>query len=225
MELIIFGYSNSAIELAGLLREKGRAFKIITYKEENTKRAKEAGFEVYELDLIHKDDFLKVGIGKNVKTLFCMDDSSTKNIFVTLNARNLDPSLSIISLIQSQNEEIKMKLAGANYCVDPYDLGAHRIYRLIKKPRVFDLLDSMIFKNLDYKIDEVKVPKNSSLIGVEFHKLRIEKDYDLLLIGVESAGKFYYNTHKVYHKIREGDIFVVSGKQKSIDNFLKGVKV
>jgi len=224
MELVIFGYSNSAVELANLLRQKDKKFKIITHQEKNTKRAKDAGFDVTELDLLHKDDFLKIGIGKDVKTLFCMDGSSTKNLFVTLNARNIDPDINIISIISSQDEEIKMKLAGANYCVDPYDLGSHRIYRLIKKPRVFDLLDSMIFQNMEYKIDEVRVPKTSSLIGIEFHKLTIEKDYELLLLGVDSRGKFYYNTHKVYHKIKEGDVFVVSGKQKAIENFLEGVK-
>jgi voltage-gated potassium channel len=164
-----------------------------------------------------------MGIGKGVSTLFCMDKDYNKNLFVTLSARNLDKNLSIISLVSTLNEESKMKLAGASHVVNPYDLGSHRAYRLIRKPKVFDVLDSMIFQNLDTKIDEVKVSKNSSVIDVEFQKLTIEKDYNLLLIGVEStkSGKFYYNTHKVYRKIKEDDTFVVAGNEAEIERFKK----
>jgi voltage-gated potassium channel len=164
-----------------------------------------------------------MGVGSFLKTLFCMDEDYNNNLFVTLSARNISKELQIISRVSNLNEESKMKLAGANYVVNPYDLGAHRIYRLIKKPRVFDLLDSMIFQNVEYKIDEIYTPKNSSLIGVEFQKLEVEKRYELLLIGVESHKKFYYNTHKIYKKIKEGDVFVVAGKQKDIERFKKEI--
>jgi uncharacterized protein with PhoU and TrkA domain len=85
----------------------------------------------------------------------------------------------------------------------------------------------MIFQNLDTKIDEVKVPKKSYVIDVEFQKLTIEKDYSLLLIGVQSSSssnKFYYNTHRVYRKIKEGDIFVVAGNEKKIERFKRELK-
>ena len=181
------------------------------------------GFVTRELDLKIDENLKKIGLKDSLKTLFCMDINYNNNLFVTLSARNIDKNLSIISLVSSYHEESKMRLAGASYVVNPYDLGSHRIFRLINKPRVFDLLDSMIFENIEYKIDEIKVPKSSSLIGIEFQKLSIEKDYDLLLIGVESSNKFHYNTHKVYRKIKEGDIFVVAGKIEHIKKFQEGI--
>jgi voltage-gated potassium channel len=219
--LIIYGYSKTAKELAYILKEKGKEFTIISYQQREVDEALLDGYDAKLSDLSSDFELKDIGIGKIISTLFCMDKDYNKNLFVTLSARNLDPNLSIISLVSTLNEESKMKLAGASHVVNPYDLGSHRAYRLIRKPKVFDVLDSMIFQNLDTKIDEVKVSKNSSVIDVEFQKLTIEKDYNLLLIGVESkkSGKFYYNTHRVYRKIREDDIFVVAGSEDEIERF------
>ena len=138
----------------------------------------------------------------------------------------MDKNLTIISRSTILNDEKKMLLAGANHVVNPYDLGAHRIFRLIRKPMVFNLLDNMIFSNFDICIEEVKVPQNSSIIGMDFQKLTLEDDYNIILLGVQSGlknGKFYYNTHKIYRKIREADTLVVSGSAKSIEKLKKGL--
>ncbi len=223
-ELVIFGYAKTAKELAHLLREKGRCCQIISHRASAVQEAQIDGFESHWFDLTQDSDLKEIGIGNGVKTLFCMDEELDQNLFATLSARALDPDLVIISRISSLDEEVKMKLAGASHTVDPYDLGSHRIYRLIKKPRVFDLLDNMIFQNMEYKIDEVVVKSDSTLIGTPFHQLSIEKEYELLLLGVESRGKFFYNTHRVYHKIQEGDTFVVAGNQQHITHFIEEMK-
>jgi len=224
-DLIIYGYAKTAKELSALLKEKKRNFTIVSYSKKDVDDAILDGYKAILSDLSSDSELKEIGIGEGVTTtLFCMDRDYNKNLFVTLSARNMDKDLSIISLVSTLNEESKMKLAGASHVVNPYDLGSHRAYRLIRKPKVFDVLDSMIFQNLDTKIDEVKVPKNSPVVDVEFQKLTIEKDYNLLLIGVESSSankKFYYNTHRVYRKIREGDIFVVAGEESEIERFKK----
>jgi voltage-gated potassium channel len=220
---VIYGYSKTARELAVLLQEKKRDFFIVSIIEDEIDEAIKDGFDARMYDLSSDNKLKEIGIGSGIKTIFCMDKDYNKNLFVTLSARNLDSNLSIISLVSTLNEVSKMKLAGASHIVNPYDLGSHRAYRLIRKPKVFDVLDSMIFQNLDTKIDEVRVPKNSYIIDIEFQKLMIENDYKLLLIGVESSrgGKFYYNTHRVYRKIREGDVFVVAGSSQEIERFKK----
>jgi voltage-gated potassium channel len=188
--------------------------------------ADKLGHNVTMLDLTKDKDLLKAGITKGVKTLFCMHHEYNKNLFVTLSARNMDKNLTIVSRSTILNDEKKMLLAGANHVVNPYDLGSHRIYRLIRKPMVFNLLDNMIFSNIDISIDEVEVPKDSFIIGVEFQKLTLEDDFDIVLLGVQSGrtnGKFYYNTHKIYRKIREGDTLVISGRFKEIEKLKKGL--
>ncbi len=178
------------------------------------------------LDLTHEVDLLKAGITKDVHTLFCMHHEYNRNLFVTLSARNMDKNLTIISRSTILNDEHKMILAGANHVVNPYDLGSHRIFRLIRKPMVFNLLDNMIFSNVNIKIEEIKVPENSFIIDTDFQKLTLEDEYNIILLGVHSGsknGKFYYNTHRIYRKIRGADTLVVSGSEKDIEKLKKGI--
>jgi voltage-gated potassium channel len=188
--------------------------------------ADKLGYNVEMLDLTHESDLLKAGITKGVHTLFCMHHEYNKNLFVTLSARNMDKNLTIISRSTILNDEHKMILAGADHVVNPYDLGSHRIFRLIRKPMVFNLLDNMIFSNVDIKIEEIKVPENSFIIDTDFQKLTLEDAYNIVLLGVQSGaknGKFYYNTHRIYRKIREADTLVVSGSEKDIEKLKKGI--
>ena len=223
---MIYGYAKTARELAKLLREKGLSFVIVSCNEEDVDSALIDGFDAIHLD-ITKDIHLKeIGIEKEIETFFCMHEEYNKNLFVTLSARKLNKNLKIISLAARVNDEKKMLLAGANYTVNPYDLGSHRIFRVLQKPKIFDVFDQIIYSNLAIEIAEIILLKDSNIIGEQFRKLTLEEEYDIIMIGVyavEEGGKFHYNTHKIYRNIQEGDILVVIGDKQNIEKLKKGL--
>jgi Trk K+ transport system NAD-binding subunit len=222
----IYGYSKSSLELARMLKLKRRDFLLVLDSEEEVERVEECGYETLILDLTHDKGLKELGVGKTLKELICMHRDYNKNLFVTLSARKLDNSLTIISRASTVNDAQKLKLAGASFTVNPYDLGSHRIFRMIKKPYIFDVLDQIIYSDMPIEISEIEVAKNSPIIGKEFSKLTIEDEYDIVIIGVQSADskKFYYNTHKVYRKIKGGDILVVIGEKDKLKKLSKGLK-
>ena len=223
-KIIIYGYSKTSLEVATILQSQNIDYFLVAADALEVMEADKQGHNVKMLDLTKKEDLIKAGITNGVDTLFCMHHEYNRNLFVTLAARNMDKKLTIISRSPILNDEIKMKLAGASYVVNPYDLGAHRIFRLIRKPMVFNLLDNMIFSNIDIKIDEVKIEENFFIVGVDFQKLTLEEEYNIVLLGVQSGarnGKFYYNTHKIYRKIRVNDTLVVTGNEKNIKRLKK----
>ncbi len=225
-KIVIYGYSKTSLEVATILESHKIDYILVAADALEVLEADKQGHNVKMLDLTKKEALVKVGITNGVETLFCMHHEYNRNLFVTLAARHMDKKLTIISRSPILNDELKMKLAGANHVVNPYDLGAHRIFRLIRKPMVFDLLDNMIFSNIDIKIDEVKIDENSTIVGVDFQKLTLEEEYNIVLLGVQSgarAGKFYYNTHKIYRKIRAKDTLVVTGSEKDIKRLKKGL--
>jgi voltage-gated potassium channel len=209
-------------ELSVILRQKREEFVIVVSDENEYQELKDNGYEVSLLDLEEDKNLLEVGIHKNVKTLFCLHEQHHKNLFVTLSARSLNSSLHIISIASIVNEKKKLLLAGANRVISPYEIASYRIFRHIVKPTVSNVLDNILFSNIDIKISEIKVSSNSELIGVEFYKNRIEDEYDILIIGIKSEkyGKdFYYNTKKIFHKILEDDVLVVMGLEENIERF------
>jgi voltage-gated potassium channel len=226
IDTIIFGYSKSAMEIARILTEKEHEFVILTTDEDRTKIAIEDGYDAHWINYNDDEELIKFGIGKWVKTLFCVSANYNKNLFITLSARNLDPKLYILSLSADEAEEKKMILAGANKNINPYTVGANRIYRLIKKPVVYHILDEILYHKSDIKIAELTVPENSYLIGLPLHGANIEADYDLMVLGIQGAKerqRFIFHTYKIRKKIQQGDIIVVIGKEKDIKKFKKAM--
>ncbi len=227
IDTVIFGYSKSAMEIARILKEKEREFVILTTEQDRTQLAIADGYDAHWIKYNQDDELVKFGIGKWVRTLFCVSANYNKNLFITLSARNLDPNLYILSLSADEAEEKKMLLAGANKNINPYTVGANRIYRLIKKPVVYRILDEILYYKSNIKIAELPVPENSYLIGLPLHGAHIEADYDLMVLGIQSGGKhrkFLYHTYMVRKKIRAGDTLVVIGKERDIEKFKKAME-
>lgn len=226
---MIYGYAKTAKELAKLLRKREKDFAIVSCLEKEAKEAKEDGFDATYLDITIDANLQKINID-SLEVLFCMHTEYTKNLFVTFSARNLNKTVKIISLAATANDESKIRLAGANHTVNPYDLGSHRIFRVLQKPNIFDIFDNIIYSDSFIKIAEVQIPASSSIIGKQFRKLALETEYNLEIIGVYSENsshgknKFYYNTHRIYHKIKAGDILVVIGDISNIEKLQRRIK-
>jgi voltage-gated potassium channel len=132
-KVVIFGYAKTAKEIVKALHFKKEEYLFVVGDAARVKEVQDDGFIARALDLTDDDNLHIVGIGKDVEMLFCVSQSPHRNLFVTLSARNLDKDLKIISLCATEDEASKMKLAGANHTINPYEIGARRISRLIKK--------------------------------------------------------------------------------------------
>ncbi len=223
-DVILFGYSKTAQEIASLLKKNKRSFTILTTNETRTDLAIADGYDAHYINYNSDEELIKYGISKEVKTLFCVSGDYNRNLFVTLSARALDPDLFILSLAADKAQEKKMLLAGANKNINPYTVGANRIFRLIKKPVVYRVLDEILFHKSDIKITEVIVPETSRLINIPLFNAKIEADYELMVLGIQGVSKrakFRFHTYKIRRRIKAGDILVVIGEEKNIEKFIK----
>jgi Trk K+ transport system NAD-binding subunit len=132
-KVVIFGYAKTAKEIVKALHFKKEEYLFVVADAARVKEVEEDGFIAKVMDLSDDENLIMIGIGKDVEMLFCVSKSHHKNLFVTLSARNIDQELKIISLCATEDEASKMKLAGANHTINPYEIGARRISRLIKK--------------------------------------------------------------------------------------------
>lgn len=131
--VVIFGYGQTAKELAKGFKAQTIGFRIIVADERKKFEAEEDGFEATVANLSEDQHLIMIGVGEGLDMLYCLCDSYEENLFVTLSARNLDKHLKIISLSATKDESKKMVLAGANHTISPYEIGAIRIARLVKK--------------------------------------------------------------------------------------------
>ena len=132
-KIIIYGYAKTASVIVQTLHLRKDDFIFVVNSPEKAKIAQEDGYKAILSDLSDDENLRKIGISKGVEMLFCMSKDYNQNLFVTLSARALDKELKIISLCATKEEGEKMILAGANHTINPYEIGARRLFRLIKK--------------------------------------------------------------------------------------------
>ncbi len=220
-KMIIYGYGKLAKEIALMLTKEGHGFIVVESDEETVKRAKKDGYNAFVSNLNQDENLISSGITKGVLTLFCMSINSNNNLFVTLSARALDKNLKIISLSSSKQSEKKMLLAGANKAINPYEIGSQRLFRYLRKPIIFSVLDKILFSNTKIKFGEIKVEEGLSIIGNRLSEIEKNSKLNIIVIGLERKSRFIFDTHRSNYHIQKDDVIVVMGDIKDIKK-LKG---
>ena len=181
---MIFGYSKVAQEIVKYLDDKGIDFLLVSSSQRGIDRAKADNYKVYNIDYHTDDDLEKFGIGKKVKTIFCLSNDFNRNLFFTLSARNLDKNLYIVSLVSNKEEKDKMLLAGADKTIDPYAIGANQFFTLMKKPKLFLVLTDILYRDKELDLDQVIVGENTKYLDMPFSHAKFEESYNLAIIGL-----------------------------------------
>ena len=94
----------------------------------------------------------------------------------------------------------------------------------MSKPLMLRVLDDILFSKSDLNISEIYVEDHSLLKGLFLKDMTIHKEFNILLLGImdkEISDKFIFNTKRINHKIDDGDVLVVVGKNQDLENFSK----
>jgi voltage-gated potassium channel len=221
-EIVIFGYTKVAKEVANILKDKKLDFLFVQDNKADYEKTIKDGFDVLELDLMKDDSLMRVGVSNWLKTLYVFHKTDSINLFVTISARNLDSNLNIITLTENPQDKKKMSLAGANRTISPYEIGAHRAYRMLKHPNIIDIIDNALYNNSDISIYEIEVKKDSPISGKYTKQIYLSKEYNLVVIGIkdkEISEDFIFYSAGINHKIDCGDIIVVIGHLEDVERF------
>jgi voltage-gated potassium channel len=223
-KVIIYGYSNLGIKIANSLKKTKYEIIIVDYDENNYNKAISNGFMAFHKELLVDEELIEIGIENNIKAFYCVSDSSNNNFFVTLSARNLNKNIKIISKASSKQDNKKMLLAGATKVINPYEIGAVRMFRLLEKPIISHVLDKILFGDSLLNIEEFPILEGSYLDGKYLKDFDFSKEFNIIVIGLtdkELSDDFILNSYFKEHKIDVGDTLVAIGYRENLDKFNK----
>ncbi len=221
-KVIIYGYTTLGSKIANILSDKKYDILVVDFEQSALFQASKDGFKTFESTLLNDNDLIEIGIDKDVDALFCVSYSNKNNLFITLSARNLSKDLKIITISKTKAEANKLEIAGATKVLNPNELGAFRIYRYLSKPLMLRVLDDILFSRSDLNISEIYIEEDSLLKDIYLKDMTVHKDFNILLLGImdlEISDKFIFNTKRINHKIDDGDVLVVVGKNEDLENF------
>ena len=168
--VIICGFGRIGVALAKALKDGGAAFVVLEQDERRVAEARDAGFLCLQADATSEEALQDAGIDR-ARILATVLPNDAANVFITLSARNLNPSIEIIARGDAVSTERKLLHAGADKVVLPTHIGAERIAEIILFPetsrfiRESDRMQELerTLRNLGLAIEVVVVPESGAL--------------------------------------------------------------
>ena len=164
------------------------------------------------------DKILKAAGIEQAKGLITVAPSDEDNVFITLSARALNPHLFIVARsIQEENED-KLKTAGADRVMSPYVLGGRRMATAALRPNVGDFLElAMHTEEAQMMIEELTVSHESRLAGKTIEQCNLKSGAGVTLIAIKKASKKMIANPSSDETLDEGDVLIVLGVPKELD--------
>jgi len=167
-----------------------------------------------------EDAILELAGIHRAKALLCAVDSDAVNVYITLTARSLNPDLFIVSRSSRPESIEKLRRAGSNRVISPYDLSGVRMASLSMQPAMLEFVD-MISVAPDLRIEELAIGTGSPFAGREVRD--VCRPYDgVMLLALKRPGGELLVPPRADSLLGEGDVVIAVGKVKVLNQLAEG---
>ena len=215
--IVLFGYGVNGKSVAKYLDKK--TFLLVVFDENEKNDAEDDGFfnvEFLDEQILDKD-LIDIGI-KDFKTAICMLEDEARNMFLALSIKNLHQNIKLIAKSNDREYEHRYKLAGVDQIINSYEITAHRIDSILKKPITLEFIHNIVFEDNDLVFAQIEIVKNSFLDGRYINEIDLTRDYNLILIGIVDREKSdSLELVLENNKLDAKDILVVIGDKLEIE--------
>ena len=221
-KILLFGVGPLGLDVAAQLQSKGRDLLLVDDNELFLAAAAAKGFRVKRIDYRDDESLRALGIGRDVGLIFCLLPQDSQNVFLTISARALDAKIEIVALSQSGDSVHILKAAGADKVIDPYEISGRKVYDLIQKPLIVEMLEQTVFGQQDLDLAEVVVMENSPFDGQTLAGAEVSQRYNLVLLGVvnrKQGDDFIFAVGNDSYCLNPGDVLIVIGPEQAIASF------
>ena len=190
---------------------------VIEKNPKTLKRLEEKKILYVAGEAFDEEVLLKAGI-KRAKSLVAVLGEDAHNEYVSLTARNLNPSIYILARAENPKVAKKLFQAGANKVLSPYVIGARKMALALLKPNVMDFME-IASPELRYnlQIEEIVVLPNSPLTGKTIKESNIRQKTNAIILAIKrSSGEMIFNP-SADTQIQDGDTLIVLGKKEDLD--------
>ncbi|MFC2125635.1 potassium channel family protein [Bacteroidota bacterium] len=218
--VIVCGYGRNGYRACEELKNSGKDFVVIESDDEilNT-IPDESRFHVISGDAT-QDEVLQLARIEFADFIITTLPKDSDNVFITLTARGLNPSIQIISRASDLNSERKMKVAGASKVVMPDLLGGYHMAQLITKPYVVEFLEmlngtsdtSVTLEEIEY--EELLPQYREKTVG----ELHIRAKTGATVIGYKYKDEGFQFNPGPDVTITKDSILIILGTVQTIEN-------
>jgi voltage-gated potassium channel len=170
-----------------------------------------------EGDATHDETLRRANID-HCRGLFLALPSGKDNLYLTVTARMMRPSLPIVATAKDEVVAAKLTRAGATGVVSPQAIGGLRMASVMIRPDVVDFLDQMLrSRHQTLRVAQINLNEGSCLGGQTIRDSDLRGRFDLLILAVRKPdGEFLFNPPADY-QIQLGDVLIVMGEVEKVE--------
>lgn len=214
--VIVCGFGRVGRHLAAQLERDGAPFVIVDAREESLSELGEHRYPRVVGDATAENVLEEAGLHR-ASTLVAAVTSDADNVLVTLTAKGLAPSVTVIARVKADENERKLRRAGADRVISPSTIGGRRIAQILTRPAVADFLDGISDGGVDYTLEEIPVRPGSELLGMTLREAQLRDRYGCTVVAIRRGDDARLDTHpSAGAQLQEGDVLVVMGSEDDV---------
>jgi len=204
---IICGFGRVGRQVARDLRGAGRRYVIIDNDPANREFASGVNVRFIEAEGSDERALRQAGIERARAVIACVD-SDAENVFITLTARELSPTIAIIARAAEEGSERKLIRAGASRVISPYKASGAEMARLALHPQVSGIVDV----DAEYRMEEIEVTAGCAGVGQTVGDIRGGS----YIVGLRRGGVFQPQPPGDL-ALEPGDVIMAMGTPRTMD--------
>lgn len=166
------------------------------------------------------DETLRQARIEKAKGLVTATASDAQNVYVTLSARVLNPTLLISARATEEQAEEKLRRAGVTTVFTPYTFIGHRLAQSMLRPHVMSFLDvASAFgrgSELEIEIEQVRVAESSRVVSKTLEETRLRQTLGVIVLAVlKPNGQMQFNPASGT-AIEAGDVLIAMGERSKL---------
>ncbi len=154
----------------------------------------------------------------HARALVASAASDADNLFITLSARLLNERLLIVARADAEGAELKLRRAGANRVVSPYNIGGHRVAQAVLRPNAMDFIElATRSEHLELQIEEIEIGSDSPLVGHSLKTSPIRSELGIIIVAIKkpAAGMLFNPAPSAL--LEKGDVLITLGHRQQLD--------
>lgn len=219
-KVLLFGCNSLVNEVSGQLTNREWDITVVSQDEDCVKSLDTKNISFRDIDYTDDEQLRSLGIGNDVDIVFSFFEEDAKNVYLIISAKDIDPGVLIITLSQSPDSSDKLRAAGADKVIDPYEISGRKIFNMIKKPLISETIEHVVFGQSSINLAEIEIEAGSFLDGLRLGEAQLSQHYNLILLGVvdkELGNEFIFRLSDIDHKLDPSDLLVVIGAADEIE--------
>jgi voltage-gated potassium channel len=213
---IICGFGRVGRRVADELRHEGAPFVVLDFSLEAKEAAEEQGVLFIEGNGTDDDDLRSAGL-ERARGLVAASDDDSDNLYITLSARAANPELLIVARASNEDASKKLRLAGADRIVQPYQAAGRAMANLMLRPQVTAFVDVVTSASgTDLRFEEIEVTEACGQGGRTIRELDIRNLTGALIVALRKRDGTFDTTPTPEATIEVGDVLIAAGTEEEL---------